>query len=298
MRKISVVILSLFMLIVVLSACGTTENENFTVLTTNFAIYDWAKNVAGDAITVKLLIEGGSDVHSYQPSVKDIAEIATCDAFIYVGGESDEWVTDALKNKSNEDRAVLSLLDSEAFTAYKEELAEGMEGEEEDAIDEHIWLSLRVAAECTRRIAELFSDKLPEYADKFSENAEKYIDELKKLDEDFSEKIKLKTLVFADRFPFRYFTEDYVMDYYAPFAGCSAETEASAATVAFLTNKVDELDAKYVFVLTGNNKKLAKTIAPNAEILTLSSIENISVKDNTSYIKLMSQNMETILRAN
>lgn len=298
MRKILTLFIIVSLAFSCFFACGEHKNEKFTIVTTNFAIYDWTKNIVGDDCNVKLLIDNGSDVHSYQPSVKDIADIASCDMFIYVGGESDEWVSEALENASGKERVELSLLASDAFTSYKEELAEGMEGEEEDALDEHIWLSVNVAGKCTRKIAEILSEKLPEFSDKFLENAENYVAKLNKLDENFRNKLKVKTLVFADRFPFRYFVEDYDLEYFAPFSGCSAETEASAATVAFLTNKVRELDTKFVFVLSGNNEKLAKTIAPGAEILTLNSIENITTLENTSYIELISQNMETILRAN
>lgn len=297
MRKFAL-ILCLFIITIAFTGCGNPKSDKFTIVTTNFAVYDWTSNIVGSECDVVLLINDGNDVHSFQPSVKDIAEISACDLFIYIGGESENWAKEALSNKTNSKRTELSLLGSDAFVSYKEELTEGMEGEaEEDGIDEHIWLSVNVAEKCTQKIADVLSERIPSLAEKFQENADKYGASLLALDSDFRSKCDGKTIIFADRFPFRYFVEDYGLSYYAPFSGCSAESEASAKTVAFLADKVNELQAKYIFVLQGNNKKLAKTVAPDAEILVLNSMENTTTAENTSYIKLMSQNMDNILRA-
>ncbi|MBR2990083.1 MAG: zinc ABC transporter substrate-binding protein, partial [Solobacterium sp.] len=292
------------------SAPQAEPNDRLQIITTIFPEYDWVMNVLGEnpgEAEVTLLLDNGVDLHSYQPSAEDILKISTCDVFIYVGGESDAWVDDALKNALNEDMIVINLLESLGDTAKEEEHVEGMQEEDHDAespeYDEHVWLSLRNAEVLTGVIADALSTADPDNADSYRANAEVYIAELQELDEEYAETVESaerKTLLFGDRFPFRYLTDDYGLDYYAAFAGCSAETEASFETVVFLAGKVDELSLPAIMTIEGTNHRIAETIRENTaskdqEILVLDSMQGTTSKDvqnGISYLSIMEKNLE------
>lgn len=296
-----------------LSACsGGRDNENsgLKVLCTVFPVYDWAREISGDKADVSLLVSGGTDMHSYQPSAEDMIEIAGCDILIYVGGVSDGWIDEAVKQQENKERTVINLLEVLGDKAVSEELSDGMQAEEHahedggEEYDEHVWLSLKNAELFVRAISEALSEKNPDQADYFSGRAEAYIGELNELDEEYSEtaeSAEKKTLVFADRFPFRYLTEDYGLSYYAAFPGCSAETDASFETIAFLSGKIDELGIKYVLTTESPVPGIAETVAENTkeknqQILALDSMQSV-IDGSADYLEIMRNNLETLKKA-
>ena len=312
----------------IITACNSTTNEsaedsaqNISIVTTIFPEYDWVMNVLGENPSnaeVTMLLDNGVDLHSFQPTADDIMKIASCDLFIYVGGESDEWVEDALAEAVNEDMVVINLLDVLGDTVVEEEIVEGMEGEEEECeegeeeegpeYDEHVWLSLRNAAALTRAIADAVESVDEDNADVYEANAEAYINELNALDEEYVtavEEAQGDTLLFGDRFPFRYMTEDYGLNYYAAFVGCSAETEASFETIMFLADKVDELQLSSVMTIEGTDHRIAQTIIENTEsgdqqVLTLDSMQSVTAQDvdnGASYLDIMRENLEVLRQA-
>ena len=306
------------------AACSTPGNMNTTtrpdvkekelsVVATVFPAYDWARQIIGeneDHVALTLLLDKGTDLHNYQPTVEDIYKISTCDLFIYVGGESDKWVPDALEQATNKDMRVVCLLDALGSAAKEEEALEGMEaeeGEEEDgpAYDEHVWLSLRNARILCGSVCEALKAADPAFADSYQAKLERYDASLAELDEKYAAAIEAaprKTLLFADRFPFRYLADDYGLSCYAAFSGCSAEAEASFETVNFLVNKVDELELPYILVLEGGNTRLAETIvensaAGNAGILTINSLQSVTAKgveEGITYLGVMESNLEVL----
>ncbi|MCR5207898.1 MAG: metal ABC transporter substrate-binding protein [Eubacterium sp.] len=322
MKRVTALIIVLVLTVSLFGACSKVKNESgasdskIKVVTTIFPIYDWVRNIDKDNnCDISFLMNSGADLHSYQPTADDMVKIYDCDMFIYVGGESDKWVDDALGNASNKDMVVINLLDVLSDRIKEEEIKEGMQSEEESEsedeeeeieYDEHIWLSLRNAQICVTEIAgKLSAIKNIENGD-FISAAEEYNKSLESLDNEYNSLIKeVKNekkpvvLVFGDRFPFRYMVEDYSIDYYAAFVGCSAESEASFETVKFLANKVDELGLKYVIVLEGGDGKLAQTIINNTEsksakTITLNSMQNITqqnVDNGSSYIDIMYSNL-------
>ena len=238
------------------------DSDGLSIVTTIFPEYDWVQNILGEnpaQAQVTMLLDDGVDLHSFQPTAEDILKISTCDMFIYVGGESDDWVEDALKEATNKNMVVINLLDALGDTVMEEEIVEGMEHDhdhdheeaeedhdheeaaeedhdhdhEETEYDEHVWLSLRRTATLCQNIAQSLQAIDPDNAAVYEKNAADYIAKLNALDEGYTKAVseaKVKTLVFGDRFPFRYMTEDYGLEYFAAFAGCSAETEASFET--------------------------------------------------------------------
>ena len=331
MKKIITLMLVAVLAVCALSGCGTSKSgedkndKKIKIVTTIFPEYDWVMQILGDKADkadVTMLLDKGVDLHSYQPSTADIAKISEADVFIYVGGESDEWVEDVLKQAKNKNLKVINLMDVMGDKAKEEEVKEGMQPEEEEhaeeakdgkeeeevEYDEHVWLSLKNAKIFTKKIADVLSEVDKDNAKTYQANYESYAKKLDDLDKKYAEAVasaKNKTLVFGDRFPFRYLVNDYGLDYYAAFVGCSAESEASFETVTFLAKKVDELGLSDVLTIEGKNHKIAKTVIENTKeknqkVLTLDSMQSTTakdVKDGATYLGIMEKNLEVLKEA-
>lgn len=322
MKKFTALLLTFALFLSLCPVSGLAEEAGkIRVVTTIFPIYDWVREIAGDTgnTEITLLLDSGVDLHSFQPSAQDILKVATCDLFIYVGGESDEWAEDALAEAVNPDMVVISLVEALGENAKAEEIVEGMEAEEEEEegeegeeeepeIDEHVWLSLRNAQVFTSAIADALAQKDSANADSYRANAEAYGAKLAALDAAYAEAVDSaahKTLLFGDRFPFRYLTDDYGLAYYAAFAGCSAETEASFETVIFLAKKTDELQLPAVLTIEGKDHRIAETIIgstadKNRKLLTLNSMQGTTANDieqGATYLKIMEDNLAVLKEA-
>lgn len=295
------------------------KTEKVKIVTTIFPEYDWVRQIAGDKVSdmdITMLLDNGVDMHSYQPTADDIMKISDCDLFIYVGGESDEWVNDALKEAVNKDMQVIDLLDVLGEQVKIEELVEGMqdaeheeeEEHEEKEYDEHVWLSLKNAETLCDAIAEALGNADPGNKAVYNTNKAAYIDQLVSLDNQYREVVdqaSMKTLLFGDRFPFRYMVDDYGLSYYAAFVGCSAESEASFETISFLAKKIDELGLKYVMTIEKSDQKIAKTIIENTQnkdqsILTLDSMQSTTsadVANGMTYLSIMEGNLNILKEA-
>ncbi len=375
------------------NAKGTKAADSLQIVTTIFPEYDWVMNVLGENpanAEVTMLLNNGVDLHSYQPTADDIMKIATCDMFVYVGGESDGWVEDALKEATNGDMEVVNLLEVLGSSVKEEEMVEGMqagehahdhadhdhddaehehddadhdhddaeevhehdeadhdhddaeeahdhddaehddaEHEHDDAeeahehdeadhdhekhhheegeveYDEHVWLSMRNASVLTQYIAQKLEAIDAANAETYQANAAAYVDKLKALDQEYQDTVSnapVKTLLFGDRFPFRYLVDDYGLSYYAAFVGCSAETEASFETITFLAGKVDELSLHAVMTIEGKDHRIAETIVQNTKtkdqkILTLDSMQATTAEDvanKTTYLSIMENNLSVL----
>ena len=325
-NKISIIIAVLFVT-ASLCACGASaaaagndsESGKLSIVTTIFPEYDWVKNILGEnpaGAELTLLLDNGVDLHSYQPTATDILKISNCDIFIYVGGESDKWVDDALMEAVNKDMIVIDLLDELGDAVKEEELVEGMEGEEEEEeceedeeeegpeYDEHVWLSLRNAQILCSSIEKALEKADPSNAALYKSNCDAYNAKLDALDKEYTAAVAAgnkDTLLFADRFPFRYMTDDYGLKYYAAFVGCSAESEASFETVVFLSKKVDELGLNNVCVIESSDGRIAETVianteAKNAGVLMMDSLQ-AEVPENTGYIEVMQKNLDVLKEA-
>ena len=331
MKKIITLMLVAVFAVCALSGCGTsksgedTKDKKIKIVTTIFPEYDWVMQILGDKADkadVTMLLDKGVDLHSYQPSTADIAKISEADVFIYVGGESDEWVEDVLKEAKNKKLKVINLMDVMGDKAKEEEVKEGMQPEEEEhaeeakdgkeeeevEYDEHVWLSLKNAKIFTKKIADVLSEVDKDDAKTYQANYESYAKKLDDLDKKYADAVasaKNKTLVFGDRFPFRYLVNDYGLDYYAAFVGCSAESEASFETVTFLAKKIDELGLGNVLTIEGKNHKIAKTVVDNTKnkdqkVLTMDSMQSTTskdVKDGATYLGIMEKNLEVLKKA-
>ncbi|MGP1366335.1 MAG: metal ABC transporter substrate-binding protein [Schwartzia sp. (in: firmicutes)] len=356
--------LSLFfvcLMTLALAGCGAPapvkeeKSAKLRVVTTIFPLYDWTRAILGGEsshVELTMLLDKGVDLHSYQPTADDVLKISTCDVFIYVGGESDAWVKDALKTATNKNMVVLNLMEVLGSRAKVEETTEGMEAhhhhhdhdaaheeeahhhhhdaahEEEahrhdhDAVheehghehhhapeyDEHIWLSLKNAQFLTDAIADALAKADAAHAETYRKNVAAYREKLASLDKAYQAAVDgatHKTLLFCDRFPFRYLADDYGLTYYAAFSGCSAETEASFETVAFLANKLAELKLPAVLTIEGKNHKIAETVIatakmPTEKVLTLDSLQSTTAADvakGATYVDAMKKNLDVLKQA-
>ncbi len=321
MKKIIAVIAAAALLIGSLASCGSggktpSGSGKPHIVATIFPEYDWVMNILGDdpaGADVTMLLDNGVDLHSFQPTAADILSIATCDMFIYVGGESDKWVEDALKKSTNKDMVIIDLLEVLGDAAKEEEMSEGMQEEDHEhdheeegpEYDEHVWLSLKNAAALTESISQAIQKLDPANAEKYKSNTAAYIEKLNALDAQYkstAQSARFKTLLFGDRFPFRYLTDDYGLKYYAAFSGCSAETEASFETISFLSQKMDELSLPAVMTIEKTDHRIAETIvrstaAKNQKILTLDSMQSVTAKDaagGATYLSIMENNLSVL----
>ena len=277
------------------------QSEKLSIITSNFPAYDFARAVAGDRAEIKMLIKPGAELHDFEPSPQDIIDIRNSDLFIYTGGESDEWVESILDDTTN----TLQMMNS--VNTLQEEIIEGMESEDENEgeDDEHVWTSLRNAIKIIHSIRDELSEISPENQGYFEENAKAYTDKLSELDTSYQyivRNAKRKTLVFGDRFPLRYFVEDYKLDYYAAFPGCAEQTEASSKTIAFLIDKVRKEKIPVVLKIELSSNKTAQTIADEtgAKVLTFNSAHNISAEDfakGVTYADIMESNLAVLEEA-
>ena len=290
-------------------------HTKISIVTTIFPEYDWVREILGDkadSAEITMLLDNGVDLHSYQPTADDIIKISDCDLFVYVGGESDGWVDDALKNATNKNRKVINLLEILGDSVKEEETVEGMQEEEENQeekeYDEHVWLSLKNAKTLVGAISAALQELDPGNKDTYAANADAYVQKLSALDAEYQKAVSAgtyRTLLFGDRFPFRYLVDDYGLSYYAAFVGCSAESEASFETVSFLARKVDEGKLPCVLTIEGKNHKIAETIVQNTagknqKILTMDSMQSTTSQDvasGTTYLSLMEQNLDVLKEA-
>ena len=326
MKKITVLLLALFMLVGALAGCGkqndTNQTDKLSIVTTIFPEYDWVREILGDKADnaeITMLLDNGVDLHSYQPTADDIVKISDCDLFIYVGGESDEWVEDALRNAANRNMKVINLLEVLGDSVKTEEIVEGMQEEEhehedaeehehEEEADEHVWLSLKNAKMLVRVISKALQELDPDNKDIYAANADAYVKKLSALDAEYQAAVDAasnKTILFGDRFPFRYLVDDYGLRYYAAFVGCSAETEAGFETISFLAKRVDEWKLPCVLTIEGAQHKIAETVvrnttAKNQRVLTMDSMQSTTtqdVKNGTTYLSVMEKNLSVLKEA-
>ena len=326
MKKITALLLALFMLVGALAGCGkqndTNQTDKLSIVTTIFPEYDWVREILGekaDNAEITMLLDNGVDLHSYQPTADDIVKISDCDLFIYVGGESDEWVEDALRNAANGNMKVINLLEVLGDSVKTEEIVEGMqeaehehedaeEHEHEEEADEHVWLSLKNAKMLVRVISKALQELDPDNKDIYAANADAYVKKLSALDAEYQAAVDAasnKTILFGDRFPFRYLVDDYGLRYYAAFVGCSAETEAGFETISFLAKRVDEWKLPCVLTIEGAQHKIAETVvrnttAKNQRVLTMDSMQSTTskdVKNGTTYLSVMEKNLSVLKEA-
>ena len=317
MKKLLSIIFAVIIVALTLCSCGSenVKTDGLNIICTAFPQYDFVKNIIGSEEGLTLLLDDGSDLHSYEPTAQDIIRIGSADIFIYGGGVSDDWAEGVIRSANNPSLKVIATMD--LVSTLKEEYVAGMQQEnhvhehhdahsgDHSGEDEHIWLSLKNAITITRSLCETICEADPDNEEKYRLNTKNYISQLTELDKEYSNVISSsarKTVLFADRFPFRYLTEDYGLTYFAAFAGCSSESEASFETMAFLIDKTKELNLPFVLTIDGSDGSLAKTVcessgAKTAVLNSCQSVSSVDIASGTSYINIMESNLEVLREA-
>lgn len=312
-KKIICLFLTAILILLCFSSCSageiTDDGDKLKIVTTIFPQYDFARSIGGDRVYLKMLITPGVESHSYEPTPQDIIAVKNCDIFICTGGESDVWSNVILKSIDTENITVIQMMD--CVNIVEEEIVDGMkekigtgEEEEEHEYDEHVWTSLKNVKKISSEIgnAMILKDSLNE--EYYRDNLNKFLDELDSLDSEYKNavnKAKNKTLIFGDRFPFRYLFKDYELKYYAAFPGCSTESDVSAKNMMFLIDKVREENLPIVYYIEFSARKIADTISSEtgAEPLLFHSCHTVSKSDfdsGVTYLSLMKQNLENLKR--
>ena len=308
------------------------ESKKLSLVCTSFPPFDLARSVAGDQAELTMLLKPGAESHTYEPTPQDIKKIAEADLFITVGGENDAWVDHLLDSLGDKKPEIFKLV--EAVDTVEEELVEGMEDEEEHEhehahehesshkidkdkakheaneddeheIDEHVWTAPKNFSLMAEKLASRLAEMDQEHAERFAENARTTAQQFDKLDKEIRQIVdhaKRKTLIFADRFPLRYFADAYGLDYFAAFSGCSVNTEASPKTVAFLIDKVKEEKIPVVFSIEFSSGQMADAVceATGAKHRTFHSCHNISADElarGETTLSLMEKNLEVLKEA-
>jgi zinc transport system substrate-binding protein len=308
-------LIGLIIILTALTGCTKTDKtaaapaaDRLKIVATTFPCYDFARAVTADKADLTLLLRPGAEIHSFDPSPADIIKIQQADLFIYVGGESDLWVDKTLESVDLSKVKVVRLMDF--VTPYEEELIEGMteeeeeegEGEVEAEYDEHIWTSPANAVTLIGSLSEFIADLDPKNAESYRSSAAKYIESVREVQSEIAEVVKnakrTKILV-ADRFPFRYLAEEYNLEYAAAFPGCSAEMDASPATIAFLIDTVKNEKIPYVYYIELSNRRVADTVRDEtgANLLELHSAQNISGDEfarGETYVTIMKRNAQNL----
>lgn len=305
----------------------TKIDSRAKVVTTIFPIYDMCREIMGSDDELLMLEDTGSDMHSYNPTASDIATISQAEVFIFVGGESDNWIGNVMRSIKSRNLRTLSLIDeidkieetddnilsgddhthsetSDHIHSDDTTCDEGCENDSEIEYDEHIWLSLRNSIKMVRAIKSILSNSFPEKQKLFETNANLYIEKLQALESDYSNALSgaEKPIIVADRFPFRYLVSDYNLDYFAVFSGCSAETEASTETIANLISKINENDVNYVLVLETSDQSIANSALSDngckkgVGVLVINSCQSVHKRNlsQSHYIDIMRANLENL----
>lgn len=299
-----------------LCACGGTaeKTEGLQIVCTVFPYYDWVRNLTKDVegVNITLLLNSGTDLHSYQPAAKDIVTISSADIFIYTDGTSDKWVNDVLRTSQNEETVLLPMMtnlpEESLFCveAIGEEEHHHEDEEHNHASDEHIWLSLKNAMKLTEIIKNTLCDLDTENSEKYTANFTAYFSELENLDKAYKKTLDgctKDTVIFADRFPFIYLVNDYGISYHAAFSGCSAESEASFETVKILADEVDSLGLSHILITETSDGSVANTVKDstrdkNQEILVLNALQSVTKEQlSDSYIEVMTENLAILKKA-
>ena len=311
MKKTLATLFTVFLSTLFLFAGGSKESSDrnppsIKIVTTIFPVYDWTARILDgvENISVSMLVDSGADLHNFQPTVSDMMALSSCNLFIYIGGESDGWVPEALKSTGNEKRVAVNLMEILGGSVIEEDA----ENSDDIEYDEHIWLSLKNASILVKTISDVAKSLLPDYSVLISGNTDEYLGKIRELDAAYEKAVsqaRVSTLLFGDRFPFAYLCRDYNLNHYAAFSGCSAETEASFEKIVFLAGKVDELGLDTILKIEGSKTRIPETIRENTrnrnqQILTMDSMQSIIADDinaGKTYLSIMEGNLETLRKA-
>lgn len=283
------------------SGCNGAENDatdGLKIITTNFPPYDFVKQISGGTVIPEMLLSGGQDSHSFEPTAQQIIAISEADIFICTGGESDAWVDEILLSMDS-DVKVIKMMDCvEPLCAEDHHHEEDGHHHDHSEYDEHVWTSPKNAMKIADRIKDAMCEADSENAGTYNSGYSELYSSLTTLDHELAQTAENLTapLIFGDRFPFLYMAHDYGIEYYAAFSGCSSETEPSAAKMTELIEAAKTNNVKTIFYVEFSTQKVADTVAEAAGAGTAlfhscHSVSDDDLKNGESYVSLMRKNI-------
>lgn len=315
MKRVFCLIFAILMVVPTAVSCTSqTEDDpdKINVVATIFPQYDFVRAIAGDSVELEMLLSPESESHTYTPTLADVAMIGNADLFIYTGGGLDTWAEDIVASLGDDNVKSIAISDAVTLACHDESVHdhdhdhdhnhEHDHGGDACVYDEHVWTSPKNAIDIFDYILDALCDADPDNAERYRDRAEAYRDELLTLDAELCELSSTavrREVIFADRFPFLYLTEEYGLDYHAALSGCSVGEEPTAGVIAELTETVASDGFGYVFVIENSNSKVADLIseATGCGVLTLHSCHTVSDEDyanGVTYVSLMKQNIENL----
>lgn len=291
------------------SECGYSNSDSgkLKIISTVFPPYDLARQIAGDNAEISILLPLGSEIHNYEPSAKDMIAIRNCDIFLYIGGENEQWAEKLINSNDTENVTAVKLIDyvptlSEDEDEHDHDHDHDHDHEHGHETDEHIWTSPKNAQLMLSAVYDAICKVDPSDKQTYTKNKDAYAKQLSDLDNAYRSAVdnaKNKTIVLADKFPFRYLAHEYGLEFSAAFAACSDESEPGVSTMIKLTKTIKENNIPAVYYLEFSSTKIADTLCDETEAtkLMLHSCHNVSKQDienNVSYVDLMKQNLENL----
>ena len=296
-----IVTLALCIILFLCSCQGIKDNEKrLSVVTTIFPIYDLVRAVGGDRVDIKLLVDPGTEIHAFDPAVSDMAAIKNADLFLYIGGESESWVKRVLNDT---DATCVPLIESiEPLEEDHKEHENHDHHDHNEAYDEHIWTSPENAIVMIETILQKMSEKDRENAEYYKNNANNYCKRISEVSQKIRatvENAPSKYIVVADRFPFKYLTEEYGIDYNAAFGGCAVSTDISVKVMTELLSDIKNRDIKCVFYVEMSSKNIANALAEETgvRLIELHSAHNVTLDDfnrGITYLDIMKSNQKAL----
>lgn len=287
------------------SGYSSSDSGKLKIISTVFPPYDLARQIAGDNAEISILLPPGSEIHNYEPSAKDMIAIRNCDIFLYIGGENEQWAEKLINSNDTKNVTAVKLIDYVPVLSEDEDEHghdHDHDHEHEHETDEHIWTSPKNAQLMLSAVYDAICKVDPSDKQTYTENKDAYAKQLSDLDNAYRSAVdnaKNKTIVLADKFPFRYLAHEYGLEFSAAFAACSDESEPGVSTMIKLTKTIKENNIPAVYYLEFSSTKIADTLCDEtgATKLMLHSCHNVSKQDienNVSYVDLMKQNLENL----
>lgn len=291
------------------SSYSSSDSGKLKIISTVFPPYDLAKQIAGDNAEISILLPPGSEIHNYEPSAKDMIAIRNCDIFLYIGGENEQWAEKLINSNDTKNVTAVKLIDYVPTLSEDEDEHDHDHNHEHDhdhehehETDEHIWTSPKNAQLMLSAVYDAICKVDPSDKQTYTKNKDTYAKQLSDLDNAYRSAVdnaKNKTIVLADKFPFRYLAHEYGLKFSAAFAACSDESEPGVSTMIKLTKTIKEKNIPAVYYLEFSSTKIADTLCDEtgATKLMLHSCHNVSKQDienNVSYVELMKQNLENL----
>lgn len=287
------------------SGYSNSDSGKLKIISTVFPPYDLARQIAGDNAEISILLPPGSEIHNYEPSAKDMIAIRNCDIFLYIGGENEQWAEKLINSNDTENVTAVKLIDYVPTLSEDEDEHDhdhNHDHEHEHETDEHIWTSPKNAQLMLSAVYDAICKVDPSGKQTYTKNKDAYAKQLSDLDNAYRSAVdnaKNKTIVLADKFPFRYLAHEYGLEFSAAFAACSDESEPGVSTMIKLTKTIKENNIPAVYYLEFSSTKIADTLCDEtgATKLMLHSCHNVSKQDienNISYVDLMKQNLENL----